>query len=946
MVNPSITASLVLPFRAVLFLGLGLLGSSAKGQLAGDPLWIYDSLLHVNHVETADLTGDGTPDVIGAEYSNNHFDEPSRVYAVDGQSGATLWTYLLQDGVRSMTLGDLNQDGVQDVIAGASAGTTTVDGRVHAIDGVTGTSLWTFPVGATIQDVTLGRLNPDAVPDVVLGSFDDRVYAIDGSSGALLWSRLIGSLWVNAVDCEDVDGDGIDDVGYAHEFLTGFDNFFGVLDGENGNPIWSLTVPTLALDVLLEDIDQDGTVEAIYGLVSGANLGTVEVRNGLTGALEWQYDLGNLDRTNGDIHLRCHDLDQDLDRDLVVANFLGVPQIFAFDGGSNTPMWMSEALNSTVRDLAFGDVVGGGSVQVLAATSDRVQVVDGTSGLKTWAYSVAGSISSVAAGDFDGDGTLDVAASGSAEASGFPPDPAKSIWALETADSPVLWEFDFGEYGNALSLGALNGDSALDVVTVSSLIDQAVAIDGATGTELWRWTGTENLYAVAMGDFDDDDQLDVVVAGNDDTVTAIDGATGLTQWQFTTPGDQVYRKNLQVHDLDGDGADDVLAGSDDETIYAIDGPTGLVLWSVDVGGDVEEVELAQMNGVGPADVVLAVGFPGYRMAVLDGSDGSLLWEVTGMTNIRHVEVLDADDDGVPDVGVATSNQILVVDGVSRTSFWSSSFDANVDYGLSHGDLEGDGPEELIAAGDSGDRSVHAFAGATGNLLWSHLTGGDVNVVRVADVNRDGNPEVIAGSDDQILYVLEGLSGAPVFTYSTVGDVMHLQVGDVDGDGRDNLACVTFDNDGVVYVFRELTTEIEVDDAGPAFSIVQGTWQSVGFAGACGGTLFYRRGGTGANRAAFRLDRVGGQPFLTPGTYDVFAKKVDHPRLNLMATNAPFRVFDKNGPSPWVRLDQSVPGSDPQLIGTFEFDNAAPQGVLVSDDADGFVIVDGILLVPR
>ena len=66
----------------------------------------------------------------------------------------------------------------------------------------------------------------------------------------------------------------------------------------------------------------------------------------------------------------------------------------------------------------------------------------------------------------------------------------------------------------------------MDVVTVCSLDDKASAIDGHNGTELWNWVGTENLYAVATGDFNNDGQVDVVVGGNDDRVTALYGNNG------------------------------------------------------------------------------------------------------------------------------------------------------------------------------------------------------------------------------------------------------------------------------------------------------------------------------------------------------------------------------------------------------------------------------------
>ncbi len=920
-------------------------GGGGGQTLTGAPLWIYDSDFNINHVETAHLNGDTILDVIGAEYSNNHFAEPSKIYGIDGSSGATLWTYSLLDGVRSMTIGDLNNDGVVDVIAGAASGTDP-DGMVHAINGATGLVLWTYPVGATNQDVAIGNLNGDAFADVAVGSFDDFVHAIDGQTGALLWSREIGSLWVNAVACGDVNGDTIDDVAYAHEYLAGFDNFFGVLDGTDGTTIWDMTVPDIALTVVLEDIDEDGLVEAIFGMVTGADQGTVDVRNGATGALEWQYSLGSLDHTNGDIFLHPQDLDQNGDLDLVVGNFIGNYEVVAFDGSSNTPMWMSDPLDGYVRDLAFADVTGDGTLNVLAATFDRVQVIDGADGSKTWYYGVAGTVSSIAAGDFNNDGISDLVAGGEAELSGFPPNPAKSIWALKTSDSPILWELDFGEYGNALGLADLNGDPAMDLIAVSSLSDEAVAIDGASGTEIWRWTGTENLYTVATGDITGNGQVDVVVAGNDDQITALDGGSGAVHWQFSTPTDQIYRKCIQVADLNNDGSGDVIAGSDDNIVYAIDGPTGIELWSTNLGGDIEEVELAQMNSSGPLDLVLGVGFPANKMVILDGVDGSLLWEYIASGSVRHVEVLNANGDTTSDVALATANEILIVNGLTQTSLWSSSFDANVDYGLSHGDLNGNGRDELVAAGDSGDRSVHSLDGLTGSSQWSYLTGGDINVVQVADVNGDGNPDVVAGSDDQSLYVLGGTTGNVLFNFSTVGDVMHLQIGDINGNGSPNIACVTFDSDGVVYAFRDLSSNVFVDNEDPGFVVYTGDFNSATFSQAFCDTLLYRRSGTGSNRAAFRLDRVNGQPFITPGTYDVYHWKVGHPSQQQMATDAPFRVFHKNGSSAWIRLDQTIPGSEWQLIGTFEFDNDSPQGVLASDDANGFVIIDALRLVPQ
>jgi outer membrane protein assembly factor BamB len=916
--------------------------------LSGEPIWIFDSQLYIKHVEVAELSGDDILDAVGGEYDMDYYGEPSSVYAVNGETEEELWTYGLDDGVRSMTAGDLNDDGIVDIVAGASYhSTNTPDGGVHAVDGLDGSRLWTYYTGSTNQDVTIGNFNGDPCRDVAVASFDDYVYAIDGETGEQLWRTLIGSLWVNAVAVGDVNDDGIDDVGFAHEYLCNYDNYLGVLDGTDGSVIWDLTVPYAVLDVLIDDIDDDGMLEAVFGGVYYEDYGYLFVRDALTGSLEWEYDLGYLHHVNGDINLHTCDIDDDSDADLIVGNVIGSYHIYAFDGDGPTPMWISEALDGYPRDIAFGDVIGDGKLNLVAATDDRVQVLEAVDGSKTWYYSVAGTISSVGSADFDGDGIMDVLAGGGAESSGYPPDPAKSMWALRTAESPVLWEFDFGEYGNALAINDLNGDPCMDVVTVCSLDDKAWAIDGETGTPLWSWTGTENLYTVTTGDFDGDEQIDVAVAGNDDMVTALDGSDGSVMWQFTLPSDQIYRKCLKAADLNGDGNVDVVAGSDDDFVYAINGLTGTVLWSSGMGGEVEEVELAQMNDAGPLDVVVAVGWSGNRMAVLDGSDGVVLWEYTQNTDYaRHVEVFDVNDDGAPDVAIgvpkmgATPGRIIMVDGAAHTALWTvAPFLPCTDYGFAHGDLNGDGCPDLVAAGNSDDRNVHVFDGSDGEELWAFATSGDVNVVRVDDVNSDGRLDVLVGSDDQYVYVLNGEDGTPIWNYSTVGDVMDIRIGDISGDGNPNISCVTFDSDGVVYAFHPLRAEYILDDLDPEFHVLSGNWLTRSHENAHGGSTRFIAPGTGKGKSGWAVHAA-----VVPGTYDVYVWKFEHRFLDYMATDVRYRIKYRNGITPWIIVDQSESGNEWVYLTTCEFDDSSVQGILVTDRADGYVIADAVKLV--
>jgi hypothetical protein len=64
----------------------------------------------------------------------------------------------------------------------------------------------------------------------------------------------------------------------------------------------------------------------------------------------------------------------------------------------------------------------------------------------------------------------------------------------------------------------------------------------------------------------------------------------------------------------------------------------------------------------------------------------------------------------------------------------------------------------------------------------------------------------------------------------------------------------------------------------------------------------------------------------------------------MATGARYRVRHRDGTSPWIPVDQSAPGDAWVSLGVFPFDASRPQGILITDAADGYVIADAVKLV--
>ncbi|CAD7768212.1 Doubled CXXCH motif (Paired_CXXCH_1) [Candidatus Methanoperedenaceae archaeon GB50] len=102
----------------------------------------------------------------------------------------------------------------------------------------------------------------------------------------------------------------------------------------------------------------------------------------------------------------------------------------------------------------------------------------------------------------------------------------------------------------------------------------------------------------------------------------------------------------------------------------------------------------------------------------------------------------------------------------------------------------------------------------------------------------------------------------------------------------------------------------------------------------GSDFYYHASGTGENTARWTL------AVPEAGKYDVYAWWADGSNR---ATNAPYTINYEGG-SETVRISQKVNGGKWNLLGTYSF-NAGNYSVVLSDDADGFIIADAVKFEP-
>ncbi|UCC11720.1 MAG: PQQ-binding-like beta-propeller repeat protein [candidate division WOR-3 bacterium] len=148
-----------------------------------------------------DVDGDGTLEVAFGLRDGN-------IWCLNADSGEVVWVYEVANNGRAvtpLTCGDMDGDGLSDIVFSTNAGILEV---VRGRDAAT---LWTFPSGSAIETAAaLADINGDDTLDVVFGTASNYLYVIQNSQ--IRWTHLMNNAVICAPSLADVDNDGILDL--------------------------------------------------------------------------------------------------------------------------------------------------------------------------------------------------------------------------------------------------------------------------------------------------------------------------------------------------------------------------------------------------------------------------------------------------------------------------------------------------------------------------------------------------------------------------------------------------------------------------------------------------------------------------------------------------------------------------------------------------------------
>lgn len=223
-------------------------------------------------VNLADVDGDGHIDILAVSY----FDNTVAWYKNDGNATPSFSQQILSSTFstpRSIVSGDLDTDGDLDIIVASPS-----DDRISWFenDGATPPTFTQNTITTTadgIRDITIGDLDNDGDLDVLSASFNDNTiawYTNDGAANPSFSKQLISTTAISAqsVVVGDMDGDGDLDVVSAsmndHK-IAWYRN--------DGNAIPSFTTQVIATNaigaivVAIGDVNGDGDLDIISGSI-------------------------------------------------------------------------------------------------------------------------------------------------------------------------------------------------------------------------------------------------------------------------------------------------------------------------------------------------------------------------------------------------------------------------------------------------------------------------------------------------------------------------------------------------------------------------------------------------------------------------------------------------------------------------------------------------------
>ncbi|HEX5706826.1 MAG TPA: PQQ-binding-like beta-propeller repeat protein [Pyrinomonadaceae bacterium] len=296
----------------------------------------------------------------------------------------------------------------------------------------------------------------------------------------------------------------------------------------------------------------------------------------------------------------------------------------AVEGATGMPLWTApfapgarRGEEAGARASNFMPLVvaqAGGGSNIVVAYNGGLRALRGDTGRELWRATLEGQPTGGVAADVDGDGKPEVVAS------------------VESPNSLVVLSGDTGRVVSNTKLdAAVVGmpaafQSGAERGVLTGHADGTVTLRRATGEQVrstkleTRVTTQPVVITTARGDF--------VVVGSERGLAALKADDLQLMGIIYTENDSP-RGHLTVSDTDGDGTSEIAFVTREGRVALVGTVDGKVKWTAEGAADAGSVALADLNGDGVQDVLVAGG--NIFAYGFSGRDGTLIWKAEELT---------------------------------------------------------------------------------------------------------------------------------------------------------------------------------------------------------------------------------------------------------------------------------------------------------------------------